>query len=90
MKVTAAQLAQLLEGSLEGDPNATVSRPARIEEAKEGDFAFLDNARYESYAYTTKASILTVAAVIGTVILIALWGKLDLQGHDPESSPLDV
>ena len=60
MKVTAAQLAQLLEGSLEGDPNATVSRPARIEEAKEGDFAFLDNARYESYAYTTKASILLV------------------------------
>ena len=60
MKVTAAQLAQLLEGSLDGDPNATVSRPARIEEAVEGDFAFLDNARYESYAYTTKASILLV------------------------------
>jgi UDP-3-O-[3-hydroxymyristoyl] glucosamine N-acyltransferase len=58
MKVTAAQLAQLLEGSLEGDPNATVTRPARIEEAGEGDFAFLDNARYEAYAYTTQASIL--------------------------------
>ncbi|MBK7936237.1 MAG: UDP-3-O-(3-hydroxymyristoyl)glucosamine N-acyltransferase [Lewinellaceae bacterium] len=60
MKVTAAQLAQLLEGSLDGDPNATVSRPARIEEAGEGDFAFLDNIRYESFAYTTKASILLV------------------------------
>ena len=60
MKVTAAQLAQLLDGSLEGDPNATVSRPARIEEAAEGDFAFLDNARYEPYAYSTKASILLV------------------------------
>ncbi|MCA9075549.1 MAG: Na+:solute symporter [Planctomycetaceae bacterium] len=45
---------------------------------------------YWLYGETTKASILTVAAVIGTVILIALWGKLDLQGHDPESSPLDV
>ena len=60
MKVTAAQLAQLLEGSLEGDPAATVHRPARIEEAGEGDFAFLDNNKYEPYAYTTKASILLV------------------------------
>ena len=60
MKVTAAQLAQLLDGSLDGDPNATVYRPARIEEAGEGDFAFLDNVKYESYAYTTKASILLV------------------------------
>ncbi|MCW5922761.1 MAG: UDP-3-O-(3-hydroxymyristoyl)glucosamine N-acyltransferase [Saprospiraceae bacterium] len=60
MKVTAAQLAQLLEGSLEGDPNVTVSRPARIEQAGEGDIAFLDNAKYESFAYTTQASILLV------------------------------
>lgn len=60
MKVTAVQLAQLLNGSLEGDPAATVHRPARIEEAGEGDFAFLDNSKYEPYAYTTKASILLV------------------------------
>ncbi len=60
MKVTAAQLALLLDGSLEGDPNAIVSRPARIEEAVDGDFAFLDNIRYEPYAYSTKASILLV------------------------------
>lgn len=60
MKVTAAQLAQLLDGSLEGDPNAIVNRPARIEEAGEGDFAFLDNARYEPYAYSTKATVLLV------------------------------
>lgn len=60
MKVTAAQLAHLLDGSLEGDPEAVVSRPARIEEARSGDLAFLDNPKYESYAYTTKASVLLV------------------------------
>jgi UDP-3-O-[3-hydroxymyristoyl] glucosamine N-acyltransferase len=60
MKVTAAQLAQLLEGSLEGDPAAIIHRPARIEEAREGDFAFLDNVKYEPYAYTTKATVLLV------------------------------
>lgn len=60
MDITAAQLAQLLNGTLEGDPTATVRQPARIEEAGEGDFAFLDNPKYENYAYTTRASILLV------------------------------
>jgi len=60
MKVTAAYLAQLLDGSLDGDPNAQVSRPARIEEATPGDFAFLDNIKYENFAYTTGASVLLV------------------------------
>lgn len=50
----------MLDGTLEGDPNATVTRPARIESAQEGDFAFLDGAKYESYAYTTAASVLLV------------------------------
>ena len=60
MKVTAAQLALLLDGSLEGDPEAVVSRPARIEEARHGDLAFLDNPKYEAYAYTTEATVLLV------------------------------
>lgn len=60
MDITAAQLAHLLNGTLEGNPDTTVRQPARIEEAGEGDLAFLDNPRYESYAYTTRASILLV------------------------------
>lgn len=58
MTFTAAQIAQIIDGSIEGDPNASVTRPARIEEAGAGDFAFLDNPRYEPHAYTTQASIL--------------------------------
>jgi UDP-3-O-[3-hydroxymyristoyl] glucosamine N-acyltransferase len=60
MTFTAAHIAQLLGASLEGDPDATAHRPAPIEVAGEGDFAFLDGARYEGYAYTTQASILLV------------------------------
>lgn len=60
MDITAAQLSHLLDGILEGNPGAVVRQPARIEEAGEGDLAFLDNPRYESFAYTTKASILLV------------------------------
>jgi UDP-3-O-[3-hydroxymyristoyl] glucosamine N-acyltransferase len=60
MKITAAQLAQLLQGEVEGNPEATIVRPARIEEAREGDFAFLDNPKYEHFAYSTRASVLLV------------------------------
>lgn len=60
MIVTAAHIAQLVNGIIEGNPDACVTRPARIEEAREGDFAFLDNLRYEAFAYSTEASILLV------------------------------
>ncbi|MCC6461352.1 MAG: UDP-3-O-(3-hydroxymyristoyl)glucosamine N-acyltransferase [Saprospiraceae bacterium] len=60
MDITAAQLAHLLNGTLEGLPEACVRQPARIEEAGEGDLAFLDNPRYEAFAYTTKATVLLV------------------------------
>ncbi|MFM8486811.1 MAG: LpxD N-terminal domain-containing protein, partial [Bacteroidota bacterium] len=60
MSYTAAEIAKIIDGLIEGDPDARVSRPARIEEALDGDFAFLDNPRYESHAYSTKASILLV------------------------------
>lgn len=59
--VSAAQLAHILNGKVEGNQNITVNRPAKIEEAEEGTIAFLGNLKYEAYAYTTKASILLVS-----------------------------
>jgi UDP-3-O-[3-hydroxymyristoyl] glucosamine N-acyltransferase len=40
-----------------------VHQPAKIEEAGPGDFTFLDNPKYEHYAYTTQASILLVSDI---------------------------
>lgn len=60
MDITAEQLAHLLNGTIEGDPQATVRQPARIEVAQKGDLAFLDHPKYEPYAYSTKASVLLV------------------------------
>jgi UDP-3-O-[3-hydroxymyristoyl] glucosamine N-acyltransferase len=62
MKITASQLAALTGGILEGNPDAVVTRPMRIEDAIPGDFAFLDNPKYEHYAYSTGASVLMVSA----------------------------
>ncbi len=60
MKITAREICAILEGTLEGDPEVEVNRPARIEEATEGSISFLANPKYEAYAYTTGASVLLV------------------------------
>lgn len=60
MEITAQMLCQFLNGELEGNPNITVNRPAKIEEGEAGTICFLANLKYEPYVYTTKASILLV------------------------------
>ncbi len=58
--MTAAQIAHFIGGTVDGDSNVAVTRGAPIEAAQAGDFTFLDNPKYESYAYSTQASILLV------------------------------
>ncbi len=58
--MTAAQIAHFISGTVEGDPGASVSRGAPIEAAQAGEFTFLDNPRYEDFAYSTQATILLV------------------------------
>jgi UDP-3-O-[3-hydroxymyristoyl] glucosamine N-acyltransferase len=60
MQFTAAQIADLLEGEVDGDPQVLVSDLAKIEEARTGTLTFLSNPRYTEYIYTTKASIVIV------------------------------
>src|SRR6476620_8053938 len=57
MQFTAAQIAVLLNGKIEGDADATVSSFGKIEEAQEGQLTFLANPKYEDFLYTTHASI---------------------------------
>jgi len=60
MQFTAQQIATLIQGKLEGDPEARVSDVARIEEAVAGSLCFLSNPKYEEYLYNSKASIVIV------------------------------
>lgn len=60
MTFTAAQIALLINGTIEGDPSASVNSFGKIEEAGEGQLSFLANPKYEDYIYTTKASVIII------------------------------
>ncbi|MBK6830144.1 MAG: UDP-3-O-(3-hydroxymyristoyl)glucosamine N-acyltransferase [Flavobacteriales bacterium] len=60
MQFTAAQIAQLLQGTVEGDPSATVSKLSKIEEGGSGTLSFLANPAYTQYVYNTTASVVII------------------------------
>ena len=60
MQFTALQLATLIKGKIEGDPEKKVTHVARIEEAVDGSLSFVANPKYQDYLYKTKASVIIV------------------------------
>lgn len=61
MEFTVQQIADLLQGKIEGDTTVKVSTLAKIEEAQSGALAFLSNLKYEPFLYTTSASAVIVS-----------------------------
>ena len=57
MEFTALQIAQFLQGKVEGDETCIVSKLSKIEEGEPGSLSFLANPKYTSYIYTTQASV---------------------------------
>ncbi|HEX5025570.1 MAG TPA: UDP-3-O-(3-hydroxymyristoyl)glucosamine N-acyltransferase, partial [Agriterribacter sp.] len=60
MTFTAAQIALLINAKIEGNEEAIVSSFNKIEDARDGQLAFLANPKYEEYLYTTGASVIIV------------------------------
>jgi UDP-3-O-[3-hydroxymyristoyl] glucosamine N-acyltransferase len=60
MQFTAAQIAMIISGKVEGNAEAAVGSFGKIEEAKKGQLAFLANPKYEEYLYSTKASVIII------------------------------
>lgn len=60
MIITAKQLAEMLGGTVEGNPEASFKTFAKIEHGKPGALSFFANPKYEQYVYTSKASVLLV------------------------------
>ena len=60
MEFKAKEIAEILNGVVEGNPEATVSTFARIESGKPGAICFFANPKYEHYVYECKADIIIV------------------------------
>ena len=60
MQFSAAQIALLINGQIEGDSSVIVDSFGKIEEAKEGQLTFFSNPKYEEYIYSTKASVVLI------------------------------
>ena len=60
MEFTAKEIAEILGGTVEGDPQVKVTTFARIESGKSGAICFFANPKYENYVYECKADIIIV------------------------------
>lgn len=60
MEFKAKEIAEILGGTVDGNPEATVTTFARIESGKPGTICFFANPKYEHYVYECKADIIIV------------------------------
>src|SRR5690606_16317495 len=60
MQFSAEQIANLLNGKVEGNPDAIVTQLSKIEEGSEGSLSFVSNPKYEHYLYSTQSSVVII------------------------------
>ena len=60
MEFKASQIAEILKGSVEGNPDEMVWTLSKIEEGHAGSLTFLANPKYTPFIYTTEASVVIV------------------------------
>ncbi len=60
MKITTGEIAEILEGTVDGDPDVWIHGPSPIEEGRPGTVSFLANPKYEQFLYSTNASAVLV------------------------------
>lgn len=61
MEITARELNDIVKGEIVGNENVVIHNFNKIEYAKSGDLTFFANVKYESFVYTTKASVILVS-----------------------------
>lgn len=60
MKFTAGQIAAMINGTVEGNPETQVNKLSKIEQGEPGSITFLGNPKYAQYLYQTNASVIIV------------------------------
>jgi UDP-3-O-[3-hydroxymyristoyl] glucosamine N-acyltransferase len=61
MKFTARDIASMINGTVDGDPEVQVNKLSKIEQGQPGTISFLGNPKYTHYIYETNASIIIVS-----------------------------
>jgi len=61
VKIKTGELAMMVDGVLEGDPDIWITHPSKIEQGEAGSICFLGNPKYESYLYRSQASAVLVS-----------------------------
>lgn len=61
MEFTAKDIAALIGGTIEGNPEVKVNRLARIEDGEPGALSFLANPKYLPFIYNTQSSIILIS-----------------------------
>lgn len=61
MEFTIDQIAQLLDGNVEGDGSIKINRFEKIQEGTPGSIGFLSNLKYEKYLYNTQCSAIIIS-----------------------------
>src|SRR5258705_4532996 len=77
MEFTINQIAGMLKGEVQGDGHLKINMLGKIQDAKQGQIAFLANPKYEQFIYSTQASAVIVRKdfqakkdIITTLILV--------------------
>lgn len=60
LSFSIAQIANIVQGEIEGNPNEMIYKFGKIETATSGEITFLANLKYEAFLYTTKASCVLI------------------------------
>jgi len=60
MEFSAKQIAGILNGTIEGNPEVSITSLSKIEEGVPGSISFLANPVYTHYLYTTQASLVII------------------------------
>jgi UDP-3-O-[3-hydroxymyristoyl] glucosamine N-acyltransferase len=61
MTFTVKEIADVIGGTVEGNPDAVITKFSKIEEGEEGGLSFLANVKYTPHIYTTKATAVLVS-----------------------------
>lgn len=83
MNLKAHQIADIVNGNVEGDDNVSINRLSKIEDGQKGSLSFLGNSKYNKYLYTSNSSIVLINE---NYILESPISKTLIRVKDPNES----